>query len=253
MIHGDAEILTRQGWSRICSGEIACIRDGRVVWSSVKVLGRYRGSFCHIHGRYFGVCVDAYHPVPVIRYASHISGSTRFKVIPATDISSDWVLFNTFHTEIIPSENPYLPYVNSFNKTSDTPPVLGQRVGGSYYLDDDVQFRLIPDIVRYDRFKSLLHWHGRDYVEDQNAREMRGTCEFSNYSELATDVFELSALGAGKRVERLSPRRLRVHDRWCLRVDKLHRFHSYGYSLEGDCDFVLTRYRGKIGIVGLKD
>lgn len=253
MIHKDAELLTRQGWSGMRSGEIACIQDGRVVWSPVEVSGRFRGSFCHVYGRYFGVCVDAYHPVPAIRYASHINGSSQFQLIEANSLSTDWVLLNTFNTDSLPGENPYLACVNSFNKSSDIPPVVGQRSGDGYYCGDDIQFRLIPDVMRYRRFESLLRWHGRDYVEDMNAREMRGTCEFSNYSESATDVFELSALGAGKRVERLSPRRLRTHDRWCLRVDKLHRFHDYGYSLKGNCDFVLTRYQGKIGIVGLSD
>ena len=253
MIQADTEVLTKEGWIKIKSCEAACIEDGSIKWSKITVSKKSPIIAQHVHGKHFGCCVEGNHSIPAINYMAHVRGNYSVELIKAKSLSDQWVLTNTFSTKEPIKENPYLPYICSFTKNSQLRPAIGYLFNGAWKIDDDAQFRLIPDITKYQRYESLLKWHGRDYVEDLNGRPMRGTYEFVNYNVSATDCIELSALGANKRVERVSPRHLRVHDRWGLRVEDNIKFESDGVSVESDCQLILTRYQGKIAIVTVRD
>lgn len=253
MIQADTEVLTKEGWIKIKSCEAACIENGSIKWSKIAVSKRSPIIAHHVYGRHFGCCIEDTHKVPAIGYMAHVRGKFSVELIHAKKLTDQWILTNTFDTQEIKQENPYLPFVCSFTKKSLTKPAIGELINGAWTIKDDAQFRLIPDIVKYQRYDSLLKWHGRDYVEDMNGRPMRGTYEFVNYNVSATDCIELAALGANKRVERINKRHLRVHDRWGLRVEDNICFESDGVSVEGDCQLILTRYQGKIAIVTVRD
>ncbi len=232
MLHESCQLLSKEGWTPIRQGERAFIEDGRLVWKDCSVSKRYRSSFCDVSGRFFSLCVDAYHPIPIFKYVHFTQGKLSHQWVEATHLTTDHVITNNFNTAMIPRINPHLRFLNQ------------------YLPDEDAQFRLIPDVVRFNRFEALTQYFGRSYVEDLNGREMQGVIEFSNYSALTIDTFSLSALGDNRRIERLSPRRLRVFPpRFNLRVDEFQRFHGNGYCISGG-EAVLVRHNGKIAIVG---
>lgn len=232
MLHEDCQVLTKQGWARIHQGELAFIEEGRLVWREATLSKRYRGSFFEVSGRFFSLCVDAFTPINVLLYSQCAHQSYKPIWVDATQLTSDYVVMNNFNTTMIARSNPYLCSMNRYLKT------------------EDAQFRLIPDVTRFNRFSELVRCFGRDYVEDLRGREMQGVVEFANYSPLTLDTIMLSALGDGRRPERLTPRRLRViPNRFHLRVETYQRFHGGGYCLSGG-EQIIVRHQGKIAIVG---
>lgn len=245
MIHSDCELLTKEGWKPISSGEFLTIRsDGQKLsseWAKLEA-EEWAGRFIELSGRFFSCCVDENHPLPVISYGSSIHGHDKGILIPAKAIEPNvWVAINNFVTKKPFAANPYMQFIGANKKLSD---------GKVLACNDNAQFRLIPDIVEYNRYQDIARLHGRDKISALNRDEMYGVVEFANYPEKVIDQIELSALGDNKRNERLGPKRLRVFpDRFRLRISDIKSSYSSGFKIEGDYDFLLVRHKGKVAIV----
>lgn len=238
MIHKNCEFLSDIGWTTASNGRFVSIKKEpdalTTQWSQLRI-EPFDGIFHEFEGRFFSACVQADYALPVISYGASIHGNDRGFLVPA--FSADgFVAVNNFVTQNPVASNPCIANINSHNPGCS--------------CNDGRQFRLIPDIVKFNRFADIAKHHGRSTVYGLNRELMHGVIEFANYPAHTIDQIELSALGDNRRIERLSPKRLRVYpDRYRLKIPKPRIFSSQGYKVSGNYDFLIVRYKGKIAIL----
>lgn len=254
MIHESCELLSMSGWRGVGKGKFAtvAVKDEKisVEWKSLDVEPK-EGKFIEFDDRFFSMCVGENYAIPAISYGSGIHGNDKGVRVPASVVKEgDWIAINNFTAKKPKACNPFIPFLNSYTKKTPLSPTVGVKKNDTWHLEDTAQFRLIKDLVTNNRFKDVAKWHGRENVIGLNGDKMHGVIEFSNYSPRTIDQIELSALADNRKIERLSPSRLRVFpDRYRLRISKKRTFESSGFKILGNYDFLLTRYNGKIAIV----
>jgi hypothetical protein len=153
----------------------------------------------------------------------------------------------------------YIPFLNTnYRYLPHIKPAKGVEVAPhTYYLKGEAQFNLLPFLLRGNYYRLIEYWFGRTYVEDSNTgKPIPNTVDYEYYTKAILDAIELSALGDGRHVIRLEPRRLRVSRKGLSYIISAtpQEFRGSGIAvLANHTDHlgVITRYRGGIGSVCL--